>query len=105
MRKHPTYAYELLYPIDYLRPALDIPYSHHERWDGTGYPNQIKGENIPLPARMFAMVDVWDALSSDRPYRAAWKAQQVRDYLIAQSGTHFDPNLIQIFLELLEQQG
>jgi len=72
MRKHPVYAYELLSPIQYLRPALDIPYCHHEKWDGTGYPRGLEGEQIPLVARLFAVLDVWDALTSDRPYRPAW---------------------------------
>jgi response regulator RpfG family c-di-GMP phosphodiesterase len=105
MRKHPVYAYDLLLPIDYLRPALDIPHYHHERWDGTGYPCRLKGKDIPLPARMFAMIDVWDALSSDRPYRAAWSLEQVKEYLKAQSGTHFDPELITIFLDLLNKNA
>ena len=78
---HPIYAYEMLYPIEYLRPALDIPYCHHERWDGSGYPRGLKGEDIPLSARLFAVVDVWDALCSDRPYRKGWTAERVREYI------------------------
>jgi len=99
MRKHPEYAYELLAPIAYLRPALDIPYCHHERWDGTGYPRGLKGEEIPLAARIFAVVDVWDALSSDRPYRTSWTNKKVRQYLSSESGKHFDPHVVDIFLE------
>ena len=103
MRKHPVYAYELLSPVAYLRPALDIPYCHHEKWDGTGYPRGLKGEQIPLAARLFAAVDVWDALRSDRPYRRAWLEAKVRAYLREQAGTHFDPEVIPVFLRLLEQ--
>ena len=87
MRQHPSYAYELLSPIAFLRPALDIPYCHHENWDGSGYPRGLSGEQIPLAARIFAVVDVWDALRSDRPYRAAWPAAQVRAHLQAHAGT------------------
>ena len=72
MKKHPQFAYDMLHSIAYLHRALDIPYCHHEKWDGTGYPRGLKGEQIPLAARIFAIVDVWDALSSDRPYRKAW---------------------------------
>jgi response regulator RpfG family c-di-GMP phosphodiesterase len=98
MRRHPTYAYELLAPIDYLRPALDIPYCHHERWDGTGYPRGLKGEQIPLTARIFALVDVWDALSRDRPYRAAWPEARVREHIRSLAGSHFDPQIAEVFL-------
>jgi HD-GYP domain-containing protein (c-di-GMP phosphodiesterase class II) len=100
MRQHPRYAYELLSPIAYLRPALDIPYCHHERWDGSGYPRQLKGEAIPLAARIFAVVDVWDALRSDRPYRAGWPDDQVLAYLRDQAGQHFDPRIVTAFLAL-----
>ncbi len=100
MRKHPTYAYEMLYPIKYLRPALDIPYCHHERWDGSGYPRGLKGEQIPLAARIFTVVDVWDALRSNRPYRKAWNQERVREYIRTMSGIHFDPFVTQVFLEL-----
>jgi PAS domain S-box-containing protein/putative nucleotidyltransferase with HDIG domain len=100
MRQHPTFAYEMLAPIRYLRQALVIPYCHHEKWDGTGYPRGIKGEQIPLPARIFAVVDVWDALCSDRPYRRAWPVEKVREYLHAQSGSHFDPQVVEAFLQL-----
>lgn len=100
MRKHPVYAYELLSPIAFLRPALDIPYCHHEKWDGTGYPRGLTGGQIPLAARVFAIVDVWDALRSDRPYRKAWSEGQARDYLRAQSNLHFDPQVVDAFLLL-----
>ncbi len=101
MRRHPTYAYEMLAPINYLRRALAIPYCHHEKWDGTGYPRRLKGETIPLAARLFAVVDVWDALLSDRPYRAAWPEAKVRDYMRSQSGLHFDPEVVETFLTAL----
>jgi HD-GYP domain-containing protein (c-di-GMP phosphodiesterase class II) len=97
MRKHPQYAFDLIHPIDYLRPALDIPFCHHEKWDGTGYPRGLQGEQIPLAARIFAVVDVYDALSTDRPYRAAWPKQYVLDYLHQQSGKHFDPQVVEAF--------
>jgi putative nucleotidyltransferase with HDIG domain len=100
VRKHPTHAYELLSPIFYLVPALDIPYCHHEKWDGTGYPRGLKGEGIPLAARMFAVADVWDALTSDRYYRKAWPREKVRQYIREQSGIHFDPKVVEVFLRL-----
>jgi PAS domain S-box-containing protein len=99
MKKHPTLAYELLSPIRYLRSALDIPYCHHEKWDGTGYPRGLKGEQIPLSARIFAVVDVWDALNSDRPYRKAWPADKIREHIRALAGTHFDPEVVKACLE------
>jgi putative nucleotidyltransferase with HDIG domain len=99
MRKHPTYAYELLAPIAYLRPSLEIPYAHHERWDGTGYPHGLKGEQIPIAARIFALVDVWDALSCDRPYRTAWPPEQVHAHLRSLAGSHFDPRIAAVFLD------
>ncbi len=98
MRLHPVYAYELLAPIDYLRQSLDIPYAHHERWDGSGYPRALRGEQIPLAARIFAVVDVWDALLSDRPYRAGWPVEKVREYIRQQSGILFDPQIVEAFL-------
>lgn len=101
MRKHPSYAEELLSPIGYLHPALDIPRSHHEKWDGSGYPHGLKGEQIPLAARIFAVVDVWDALCSDRPYRAAWTRAEARKYIQEQAGKHFDPRLVEIFLGMV----
>ncbi len=102
MHRHPDYAYELLSPIAYLRPALDIPYCHHEKWDGTGYPRGLKGAEIPLAARIFAVVDVWDALRSDRPYRSAWADGRTRAYIRAQAGKHFDPKVVEVFLQLLD---
>jgi len=102
MRQHPVFAYQLLSPIDYLRPALDIPYCHHEKWDGSGYPRGLKGEQIPLAARIFAVVDVWDALSSVRPYRDAWEKKRIIDYITSQAGLHFDPRVVEAFLWLLE---
>ena len=104
MRKHPVHAHEMLSQIEYLRPALDIPYSHHEKWDGTGYPRGLKGEAIPLAARMFAIVDVWDAVTSDRPYRAAWTKEQALTYIIENSGTHFDPAMVQVFLKVIKKE-
>lgn len=94
----------MLAPIRYLRLALDIPYCHHERWDGSGYPNGLKGLQIPLSARIFAGVDVWDALSSERPYRAAWTMQRVRDHIQSLSGSHFDSKIVEVF-ELLLRGG
>lgn len=102
MRGHPQAAYDLLSPIEYLRPALDIPYAHHERWDGAGYPRGLRGTQIPLAARIFAVVDVWDALTSDRPYRAAWPAAQAREHMREQSGRHFDPRVVESFLDLID---
>lgn len=103
MRQHPLYSYELLSPIEFLRPALQIPLSHHEKWDGTGYPHGLKGEGIPLAARIFAVVDVFDALTSDRPYRPAWSAAEARAYVLGARGSHFDPAVVDAFFELLEE--
>jgi putative nucleotidyltransferase with HDIG domain len=100
MKMHPTFAYEMLAPIHYLRLALDIPYYHHEKWDGTGYPQGLKGVQIPLTARIFSVVDVWDALSSDRPYRLAWTEEEVREHILAGSGTHFDPQVVNVFMQM-----
>lgn len=99
MRRHPSYAYEMLYPVKYLRPALEIPYSHHEKFNGTGYPQKLKGERIPLPARIFAIVDVWDALRSNRPYRMAWAEEKALSYIIEQRGVHFDPQVVEAFVQ------
>ena len=101
MRKHPQYAYEMLRPIAYLRPALDIPYCHHEKWNGSGYPRGLKGEQIPLAARVFAVADVYDALRSDRPYRKGWPKEKVHEHIRTNSGTHFDPQLVMAFMKLL----
>ena len=99
MRMHPVYARDLLLPITYLKSALDIPYCHHEKWDGTGYPRGLKGEEIPLPARIFALVDVCDALQSDRPYRSGWPKEQVIEHIKSLSGNHFDPEVVKAFLK------
>jgi diguanylate cyclase (GGDEF)-like protein len=104
MQMHPTFALRMLWPIDFLRPALEIPYAHHERWDGSGYPRGLKGEQIPLPARIFAVVDVWDALSHDRPYRRAWPPESVREHLRHLAGTQLDPTVVEVFLRF-EAQG
>lgn len=101
MKCHPVYAYELLSPIPFLRGALDIPYCHHERWDGTGYPRGLRSDHIPLSARIFSVVDVWDALMSDRPYRKAWPEDRVREHIARDSGTHFDPAVVRAFLNLI----
>lgn len=101
MHQHPVYAYKLLSRIPYLLPALDIPYCHHERWDGSGYPRGLKGEEIPLTARIFAVIDVWDALSSDRPYRPAWSKDAILSYLRNQAGKQFDPKVVEVFLNHL----
>jgi putative nucleotidyltransferase with HDIG domain len=101
MRKHPSFAYEMLSPIHYLRQALDIPYSHHEKWDGSGYPQGLKGKQIPLSARIFAVVDVWDALRSDRPYRSAWSDEKAYNHIRSLSGTHFDPQVVEKFFLVL----
>ena len=105
MRRHPNYAYKLLSPIAFLRPALDIPYCHHEKWDGTGYPRKLAGNEIPLSARIFAVVDVWDALRSDRTYRLGWPEDKVVDYIRDQAGKHFDPEVVKAFLALLESSA
>jgi HD-GYP domain-containing protein (c-di-GMP phosphodiesterase class II) len=101
MRQHPQLAYDMLASIAYLRPALSIPYCHHEKWDGSGYPRGLKGEEIPLAARVFAIVDVWDALLTDRPYEPAWQHREVIEYMREQSGKHFDPAVVDAFLKLL----
>jgi PAS domain S-box-containing protein len=104
MRRHPIYAYEMLSPISYLHGALEIPFCHHERWDGTGYPRGLKGEEIPLPARLFAIVDVWDALCSDRPYRKSMPRHEVITYIRENSGKLFDPRLVDVFLGVIEAE-
>jgi PAS domain S-box-containing protein len=99
MRQHPIHAYEMLKSIGYLYPAMEIPYCHHERWDGMGYPQGLTGKNIPVSARIFAIVDVWDALTSNRPYRYAWSEQQALDYITRETGRHFDPEVVKAFLD------
>jgi response regulator RpfG family c-di-GMP phosphodiesterase len=101
MRKHPAYAYELLSPTAYLRPSLDIPYCHHEKWDGSGYPRGLSGEHIPLAARLFAVADVCDALRANRPYRKGWPEEKIREHISALAGTHFDPRAVELFDQLM----
>ncbi|MBC7361736.1 MAG: GAF domain-containing protein [Candidatus Aminicenantes bacterium] len=103
MRLHPQYAFDMLSSIAYLRPALDIPLYHHEKWDGSGYPYGLKGEQIPLPARIFAVADVYDALTSERPYRKAWSREDALNYIKEQAGKHFDPQVVRVFLQLMEE--
>jgi PAS domain S-box-containing protein/putative nucleotidyltransferase with HDIG domain len=105
MRRHPEYSLNLLNQIEYLRPALAISYCHHEKWDGSGYPRGLQGSQIPLEARIFAVVDVWDALTSDRVYRKAWSAEDATRYVDQHSGSHFDPDVVKVFLEMLADQN
>jgi GAF domain-containing protein len=105
MWKHPQYAYDLLSSIPYLQPALEIPYSHHERWDGSGYPRGLKGNDIPLSARIFAVVDVWDALISERSYKGVWSRQKAIKYLKEQSGAQFDPEVVRVFLDMIKKEA
>lgn len=101
MRKHPIYAFEMLSPEPNFQQLLDIPFYHHERWDGSGYPRGLSGEQIPMPARIFAVIDVWDALCSDRPYRPAWPQEKAVNYIREQSGKHFDPHIVAAFLSMV----
>ena len=103
MKQHPSFALQMLSPIQYLKPALDIPYCHHERWDGSGYPRGLKREEIPLAARIFAVADVFDGLTSDRPYRARWAESEARDYIREHAGIMFDPQIVDIFLQMMEK--
>lgn len=103
MRQHPAYSYEMLSKIGYLKQVLDIPYCHHEKWDGSGYPHGLKGEDIPLAAHVFVVVDVFDALTSDRPYRRAWSREKAYAYIREQSGKHFDPTVVKAFLAAFRQ--
>lgn len=105
MQRHPAYAFEMLLPIAYLRPALDIPYCHHERWDGSGYPRGLKALAIPLAARIFSIVDIWDALTSERRYHPAWPRDKVLDYLRSISGIYLDPKIVTLFLSLIEEKN
>jgi len=105
MRRHPESAREFLSKIDYLRPALDVPFCHHERWDGTGYPRGLEGESIPLAARIFAVIDTYDALTSDRPYRAGWSRRDAIDHIRKGAGSHFDPAIVDHFLQMLDGDG
>ena len=104
MKNHSSLAYNLLYPITYLHPALDVPLYHHEKFDGSGYPKGLKGEQIPLAARIFAIVDVWDALTSDRPYRPAWSTKKALNHIKEQANIHFDPRIVEIFLNLIKSE-
>ncbi len=104
MKKHPQHAYDMLWPIEYLRPALDIPYCHHERWDGSGYPRGLKGEEIPVAARIFAVADVWDALTSDRPYRPAMSDLEAYTIILEQRGVKLDPDVVDAFIQLPEYE-
>ncbi len=97
IQKHPIYAFELLHPVSCLHPALDIPYYHQEKWDGSGYPRRLRGRQIPFTARLFAIVDVWDALLSDRPYHLALTKDEALSYIHKQSGRHFDPEIVRMF--------
>ena len=103
IQQHPTTAYDLLSPIPFLEKALEIPYSHHEKWDGTGYPQGLKEHAIPMAARIFAVGDVWDALTSERDYNGAWSREKTIEYFVKQAGFHFDPRVVNIFLELVER--
>lgn len=103
MRQHPTLAYQWLSQIGYLQPALDIPYCHHEKWNGTGYPRGLKGEEIPIAARLFAVIDVWDAVTSDRPYRKAMARQEACQLITDESGKHFDPAVVELFLSHVDE--
>jgi putative nucleotidyltransferase with HDIG domain len=103
MRRHPEFAYEMLSSIRYLQPALDIPYCHHEKWDGTGYPRGLSGDAIPIAARIFAVVDVWDAVTSDRPYRKAWSREKALEYIQEQAGKYFDPRVVEYFLSMIRK--
>jgi putative two-component system response regulator len=102
MHQHTQFAYEMLNSIEYLRDALEIPYFHHEKWDGTGYPQGLKGEQIPIAARIFAVADVWDALTSNRPYRPAWSEDEALAYIHEQSGKHFDPRVVELFFKVIK---
>jgi HD-GYP domain-containing protein (c-di-GMP phosphodiesterase class II) len=103
MSQHPGFAYEMLSSIRYLQPALDIPYCHHEKWDGTGYPRGLRGSEIPIAARIFAVADVWDAITSDRPYRKAWSKEEALEHIREQSGKYFDPQVVEEFFRLISE--
>jgi putative nucleotidyltransferase with HDIG domain len=104
MKRHPIMAYEMLAHIRYLEPALEIPYCHHEKWDGNGYPRGLQGDRIPLAARVFAVVDVYDALTANRPYRPAWTSEQALEYIRSQSGKQFEPAVAEAFLGMIGLQ-
>jgi len=104
MRQHPEKAYKMLAKINYLRPAIDIPYCHHERWDGSGYPRGLKAESIPLSARIFMVIDVWDALTNDRHYREAWPKEKAMEYIRDKSGKLFDPEVVDNFIKMITEE-
>lgn len=104
MKRHPEIAFDILAPIPFLKDALDIPYLHHEKWDGTGYPRGLRGVDIPVAARIFSVIDVWDALRSDRPYRIAWDEKRIENYLEGEQGRHFDPEIIGVFLQVMNEK-
>lgn len=103
IKKHPQIAHDIISDINFLKPSIDIPYYHHEKWDGSGYPSGIKGELIPIAARLFAVIDVWDALIHPRVYKSAWSEQKVLSYIQEEAGKHFDPEIVKLFLENYEQ--
>jgi PAS domain S-box-containing protein len=103
MQRHPQIAYDLLSPVPFLKKALEIPYCHHEKWDGTGYPQGLREHAIPMSARIFAIADVWDAISSDRPYNKAWSREKAIEYFVGEAGRHFDPRVVNVFLGLVEK--
>ena len=105
VRKHPRMAYELLRQIEFLQPAIDIPYCHHEKWDGTGYPQMLEGENIPLKARIFSVVDVFHALREKRSYGRVWSDTEAIEYIRGQAGTHFDPHVVDVFIAMMARKG
>jgi response regulator RpfG family c-di-GMP phosphodiesterase len=105
MRQHAVYAYEMLNPTAYLRPAIDIPDCHCEKWDGSGHPRRLEKEHILLAARVFAVIDVWDTLRSDRPYRAAWPEEKVREYIRGQRGKHFDPAVVKACFTIIDEES
>lgn len=103
MKKHPLYAYQILSRIEQLKPAFEIPLYHHEKWDGSGYPTGLRGEEIPFAARLFAFSDVFDALTSNRPYRMAWSRQRALAYIKAQMGIYFDPKIVPVFERMITE--
>jgi HD-GYP domain-containing protein (c-di-GMP phosphodiesterase class II) len=103
VRQHPEFAHKLMAHVNFLHSALDIPYCHHERWDGTGYPRGLAGAQIPLAARIFSIIDVWDAITSNRPHRPAWPRKKALTYIQSQSGKQFDPSLVDLFLQIADR--
>lgn len=102
MREHPYIAFRMLSPVSFLVPAIDIPHCHHERWDGGGYPRGLRGTEIPRSARIFTVIHVYDALTSDRPYRPGWSHDQAMEYIDTQSGSQFDPDVVEAFADLVD---